>query len=130
MMLEVDALDDGAIEDELCCLAGHIAAATARMVLLLAEFDRRGAFGKWGCSSSAHWMTWKCAMSGRAARERLRVGRALASSPRSTRSRLGPYQASRSSRRPREQPMPSTPCSKLPWPTRLAGATAATEPWS
>jgi hypothetical protein len=77
IVVDVGSLDDGEIEAELCSLAGHIAAATARMVLLLAEFDRRGAFGRWGCSSTAHWMTWKCAMSARAARERLRVGRAL-----------------------------------------------------
>jgi hypothetical protein len=78
---DVGSLGDGEIESELCSLAGHIAAATARMVLLLAEFDRRGGYGRWGCSSAAHWMTWKCAMSARAARERLRVGRALAVLP-------------------------------------------------
>jgi hypothetical protein len=78
---DISALDDAAIESELCSLAGHIAAATARMVLLLAEFDRRGAYGRWGCASVAHWMNWKCAMSLHAGRERVRVGRCLADLP-------------------------------------------------
>ena len=48
---DLGALEDGVIEGELCSLAAHIAAATARLVLLLAEFDRRGGFGRWGCSA-------------------------------------------------------------------------------
>jgi hypothetical protein len=65
------------LEAEVCTLAGQIAAATCRFVLLIAELDRREAWKEWGCASMAHWLSWKCALSMTAAREHVRVGRAL-----------------------------------------------------
>ena len=69
------------LEAEICTLAGHIAAATCRFLLLLGEFDRRGGWGTWECLSAAHWLSWKCGMSIRTAREQVRVARALEELP-------------------------------------------------
>jgi hypothetical protein len=65
------------LEAEITSLAGHIAAATCRWVLLVAEYDRREGHHRWESHSCAHWLTWKCGMSIRTAREHVRVGRAL-----------------------------------------------------
>ncbi len=72
------------IEAEVCTLAGQIAAATCRFVLLIAELDRRGAWAEWGCRSMAHWLSWRCALGIVAAREHVRVGRALEELPQIT----------------------------------------------
>lgn len=70
------------LEHELTKLAGQIAAATCRLLLLVAELDRREAWGTWwGCRSMAEWLSWRCALSRPAAYEHLRVARALPSLP-------------------------------------------------
>jgi len=63
------------IEAEVCTLAGQIAAATCRFILLIAELDRRESWKEWGCASMAHWLSWKCALGIGTAREHVRVGR-------------------------------------------------------
>src|SRR5215468_10237226 len=58
------------VEAQICELAGHLAAATCRFLVLLADFDaRRG------------WLSWKCQMSSGTAREHVRVARALRDLP-------------------------------------------------
>ena len=69
------------LEAEICTLAGQIAAATCRFVLLAAELDRRNAWGAWGCQSMAHWLSWKCGLSMVTARQHVRVGLALEEFP-------------------------------------------------
>ena len=69
------------LEAEICELSGHIAAATARLVLMIAEYDRRQGWAEWGCRSAAHWLSWKCGVGVHAAREKLRVGHALGALP-------------------------------------------------
>lgn len=69
------------LEAEICTLAGHIAAATCRFLLLVAEFDRRGGWRAWECLSAAHWLGWKCGISRRTAQDYVRVGRALEELP-------------------------------------------------
>jgi hypothetical protein len=69
------------LEAEICELSGHIAAATARLVLMIAEYDRRQGWAEWGCRSAAHWLSWKCGVGVHTAREKLRVGHALAALP-------------------------------------------------
>jgi hypothetical protein len=66
------------LEAEICAFAGNLAAATARFVLLVAEYDRKRGWERWGCRSCVGWLSWKCGMGAHAARERLRVGHALA----------------------------------------------------
>src|SRR4051794_1319009 len=59
-------------------LAGRVAAATCRWLLLVAEFDAGDAAGWWGFPSTARWLQHYCGLSGRTAREHVRVARALA----------------------------------------------------
>lgn len=65
------------LEAEITSLAGHIAAATCRWLLLVAEFDRREGWGAWECRSGAHWLMWHCGMNLRTAQDHLRVAHAL-----------------------------------------------------
>src|SRR5947209_12068261 len=69
------------LEAEITELAGHLNAATARWLLLIAEYDRREAWSSWECHSCAHWLSWKCGLGLVAAREHVRVGRAVGELP-------------------------------------------------
>ena len=51
--------------------------ASAAFVLLIGEFDRRGSRAAGGLRSCAHWLNWRVGTSLGAAREQVRVGRAL-----------------------------------------------------
>ncbi len=62
-------------------LAGHLNAANARFLSLIAEFDRRQAWAEWGVKSCAHWLNWKCGIDLGAAREKLRVAHAMEKLP-------------------------------------------------
>ena len=77
----IEELATERLEAEITTLAGHIAAATCRWLLLVGEFDRREAWASWGCRSCAHWLSWQCATGLRAAREQVRVARALDALP-------------------------------------------------
>jgi hypothetical protein len=68
--------------DQITELAGHLNAANARWLSLIAEFDRREAWAEWGVKSCAHWLNWKCGLDLGAAREKLRVAHALEQLPR------------------------------------------------
>jgi hypothetical protein len=70
-------LSNDELGDRICELAAHIAAATYRFLRLLAEFDRRQGWGHWGIKSCAHWLSWRCGIDLGAAREKVRVARAL-----------------------------------------------------
>lgn len=61
--------------------AVRLAAATAAWLALVAEFDRREGWGGVGVRSCAHWLAWQCGLSPGAAREHVRVARALAVLP-------------------------------------------------
>ncbi|MDE0678969.1 MAG: DUF222 domain-containing protein [Gammaproteobacteria bacterium] len=76
---EEAALED--LETQITELWGHINAATAQFLALLAEFDRREGWGQHGVSSCAHWLSWQCGISPGAAREKVRVARTLESLP-------------------------------------------------
>jgi hypothetical protein len=65
------------IEDGLRGLAAQLAAGECDFLMLLAEFDRRDGWGGWGMRSAAHWLSLHCGMRLGAARERVRVARAL-----------------------------------------------------
>jgi hypothetical protein len=62
-------------------LAGHLNAANHRLLVLIAEFDRRGGWSDGLTQSCAHWLNWKCGIGLCAAREKVRVGHALAQLP-------------------------------------------------
>jgi Domain of unknown function (DUF222) len=65
------------LEAEACTLAGQLAAATCRFLLIVAELDRREAWRGWGCASMAQWLSWKCGLGIVAGRQQVRVARAL-----------------------------------------------------
>jgi 5-methylcytosine-specific restriction endonuclease McrA len=67
--------------DEIAELSAHLEAATARLLELIREFDARGGWNT-GFRSCAHWLAWRVGMNLGAARERVRVARALGSLPR------------------------------------------------
>ncbi|MGH3189070.1 MAG: DUF222 domain-containing protein [Streptosporangiaceae bacterium] len=69
------------LEAQICELAGHLAAATCRFLVLLGDFDARRGWASWEMSSCAAWLSWKCQMSSGAAREHVRVARALRDLP-------------------------------------------------
>src|SRR6185436_17760141 len=66
---------------EICTLAGHINAASHRWLVLIGEFDRRNGWSDRATQSCAHWLNWKCGIAMGAAREKIRVARALENLP-------------------------------------------------
>ncbi len=78
------AIDPGELEDlgdEIARLSAHLHAATYRLLVLIREFDERGGWGG-GFRSCGHWLSWRTGMTPGAAREKVRVARALGSLPR------------------------------------------------
>jgi hypothetical protein len=65
------------LEAEITELAGHLWAGESRFLALVAEFDRRRGHEAWGCRTAAQWLAWQCGLDRRAAREKVRVARAL-----------------------------------------------------
>ena len=88
MML--DSLKDSAVPrhaeqldrlgDEIAELSAHLEAATARLLELIREFDARGGWNT-GFRSCAAWLSWRVGLEPGAARERVRVARALGTLP-------------------------------------------------
>jgi hypothetical protein len=66
--------------DEIAELSAHLEAATARLLDLIREFDARKGWGN-GFRSCAHWLSWRIGLDPGAARERVRVARALGGLP-------------------------------------------------
>ncbi|RPH43438.1 MAG: HNH endonuclease [Burkholderiales bacterium] len=69
------------LEARITELAGHLNAAGHRFLVLLAEFDRREGWADGATRSCAHWLSWKCGIDRGAAREKVRVARALETLP-------------------------------------------------
>ncbi len=67
--------------DQITELAGHLNAANARFLALIAELDRRRGWAEWGVKSCAHWLNFKCGIALGAAREKLRTAHALEGLP-------------------------------------------------
>src|SRR5881398_1238858 len=66
--------------DEIAELSAHLDAATARLLDLIREFDARGGWNS-GFRSCAAWLSWRVGLDLGAARERVRVARALGTLP-------------------------------------------------
>ena len=64
--LQMDAL-----EAQITRLWGHINAATAQFLALLAEFDRKEGWAQHGMASCAQWLNWQCGIGRVAAREKV-----------------------------------------------------------
>jgi hypothetical protein len=74
----VAALDR--LGDEIAELSAHLEAATARLLALIRDFDARGGWNT-GFRSCAAWLAWRVGLDPGAARERVRVARALGTLP-------------------------------------------------
>ncbi|MEX5711454.1 DUF222 domain-containing protein, partial [Parafrankia sp. FMc6] len=69
------------LEAAICGWAGRLAAATCGWLVLVAAFDQRGGWSGVGLRSCAHWLSWRCGIGLRAAREHLATARALEQLP-------------------------------------------------
>src|SRR2546421_5314494 len=67
--------------DEIAELSAHLDAASARLLELIREFDARDGWNN-GHASCAHWLAWRVGLDLGAARERVRVARAVGALPR------------------------------------------------
>ncbi len=67
--------------DEIAELSAHLEAATARLLALIREFDAQGGWAN-GFRSCAEWLSWRVGLDLGAAREKVRVARALGALPR------------------------------------------------
>lgn len=77
------ALSNRELAAQITELSAHLNASNHRLLVLIAEFDRRGGWSDGGVTPScAHWLHWQCGIGLGAARERLRVAHALESLPR------------------------------------------------
>jgi hypothetical protein len=67
--------------EEIAELSAHLEVANARLLDLIREFDTRGGWGVQDARSCAHWLAWRLGIELHAARERVRVARALGGLP-------------------------------------------------
>src|SRR6266545_5380747 len=67
--------------DQIAELSAHLEAAAARLLDLIREFDARGGWSN-GFRSCADWLSWRIGFAPGAAREHVRVARALGTLPR------------------------------------------------
>ena len=79
--MDITSVPTEYLEAELVAHAAFEATGMARMLEVLAEFDRRRVWEQWGCASPQQWLGWKCGLGNVAASERLRVARALVGLP-------------------------------------------------
>ena len=72
---QVDELEE--LEEEIAVLAAHLHAATHRLLVLVAEYDRRRGWELGGHRSCAHWLAFRTGLDLGTAREKVRAARAL-----------------------------------------------------
>jgi Domain of unknown function (DUF222)/HNH endonuclease len=82
MESDFSAISTSELVEQMTTLAGHLNAANARFLALVAELDRRRGWAERGVKSCAHWLNWKCVIALGAAREKVRVAHALGRLPR------------------------------------------------
>ena len=78
---DFSSMDDDSLAAAVSTLAAHIHAATYRLLVLIAELDRREIWAAQGALSCAHWLSWACGIDTHTAREKVRVARALGELP-------------------------------------------------
>jgi hypothetical protein len=75
--MDLDALSDEQLRDEVTTWAGRVAAGEAVLLSLVGELEARGAWAVHGVLSCAHWLSWRLNLTPATAREKVRVARAL-----------------------------------------------------
>ena len=79
--MDLETLTNDELAVGLRTWSARIAADTAEMLRLLGEFDAREAWVASGALSCAHWVAWQLGLSQPAARDKVRVARALRTLP-------------------------------------------------
>jgi hypothetical protein len=69
------------VEAEIVSLSSQLAAASARLIALIGEFDAAEGWREWGMRSTADWLSWQTGIGLHAGREQVRVARALRELP-------------------------------------------------
>ena len=69
------------LDAAICRLASRINAVNYELLVLVREFDDRMGWAKWGHSSCAEWLSWRCGISLSTAREKVRTAQALRDLP-------------------------------------------------
>lgn len=69
------------LETEISSQAGRLAAATAVWLVWIGAYDRRQGWAAWQAKSCAHWLSWRCGVAPRTAREHVRTARSLEELP-------------------------------------------------
>src|SRR5258705_5581785 len=77
----MDTISLDRLGDEIAELSARLEAATAQLLDLIREFDARAGWNT-GFRSCAAWLSWRVGLDPGAARERVRVARALGALPR------------------------------------------------
>src|SRR5215204_4528786 len=70
------------LADEIGELAARLDAGMQRLLACIREFDEAGGWERQGAISCAHWLAWRIGLGTGAAREKVRVARALGALPR------------------------------------------------
>jgi len=76
------ATTTAALADEIATLAASLDAATHRLLTCIRAFDESEGWGLAGALSCARWLSWRIGLDPGAAREKVRVARALGELPR------------------------------------------------
>src|SRR5262245_44381080 len=79
--LAMPAAESDRLADEIAELSAHVDAATQRLLELIRRFDAGSGWYTQGCLSCAQWLSWRIGLDLCAAREKVRVARALGSLP-------------------------------------------------
>src|SRR5690242_11366561 len=79
--LPADGLSVEELGARIVGMAGRIASAMCRWLLLVAAFDARDGCAQYVLPSTARWLSHYCGLSHRTAAEHVRVARALAAYP-------------------------------------------------
>src|SRR5882672_6435581 len=74
-------IDCEELGDEITRLAARLNAATHRLLTCIRSFDEGEGWHRQGAQSCAHWLTWRLGLDPGAAREKVRVARALGALP-------------------------------------------------
>jgi hypothetical protein len=78
---DLSELSQQQLDDALVELCAHMNAAEYRLLEFVGEYDSRGLEGALGVRSLAHWLNYRCGIDLGAAREKVRVARALRELP-------------------------------------------------
>ena len=76
-----ETIRNNELAEEIAVLSAQLQSADYRLLVLLREFDEKGGWAQQGCKTCAHWLSWRIGLNAGAAREKIRVARALANLP-------------------------------------------------